>query len=219
MASAYMTTPASTSTPGGVVVRTPTITYGIDFKNMPPEIRNRIYRFAFVKADYIGSCSRGVTLAAKEFHAEVTVYRNINFLLSCKLVYDESTDVFYACNGFEFQKVGVLGEFLASIGIENRKKIRKLRLLHFLPLQATWALGAGQTAHKALRYLRSCSELKSLEIYACCRPTGSTRLWLAYPFEDALGFLQSKHGAFKYGDPQAGGDTAAIEGVLLPLQI
>ncbi|KAL9615014.1 MAG: hypothetical protein Q9167_000546 [Letrouitia subvulpina] len=125
-----------------------------DFLSLPPEIRNRVYDFVFVSAHYVGTAYGTLT---RQFYRDAIKWRNLCFVKVCRQIYNESSGIFFARNGFEFSYISTLQHFMRSIGIKNRRLITKLRYCH----------GASRNGRpfKALRYLRSCENLINLEIF------------------------------------------------------
>lgn len=123
-----------------------------DFLSLPPEIRNRVYEFVFVSPHYIGTAYGTLT---RQFYRDAIRWRNLHFLKACRQIYNESSGIFFARNGFEFSYITTLQHFMRSIGIKHRRLITKLRYFH--------SAFRGRP-FKALRYLRSCENLIDLEI-------------------------------------------------------
>ncbi|MCJ1366143.1 hypothetical protein MMC16_005268 [Acarospora aff. strigata] len=149
------------------------------FLKLPPEIRNRIYDLIFVSDQYIGANG---TLT-KTFYHEAAKYRNLAFASACRLIYQESANIFYAKNGFEFFYIRPFLEFLEAIGATLRKLLTKLRYNY-----------SHGTPFVVLRYLKSCTNLRELEVSVRVVMPSRKHSWWAYPLRDAKGFfLGSSH--------------------------
>ena len=157
---------------------------GFNFFQLPPEIRNRIYHLIFVKPGYIGSEG---TLT-KAFYSDAAKWRNLAFTRCCRQVYNESADIFYAKNGFEFFYIRPFLEFIEAIGIKRRMLLTKIKFHH-----------TKGTPFIALRYLKSCKNLKEVGIYARCIKKNTNSCW-EYPMENAKGFFLGSHSSIKYGE-------------------
>lgn len=157
---------------------------GFPFLQLPPEIRNRIYHLVFVKPGYIGSEG---TLT-KAFYHDAAKWRNLAFARSCRQVYNESADIFYARNGFEFFYIRPFLEFIEAIGIKRRKLLTKIRFHH-----------TKGTPFIALRYLKSCNNLEELEVRARCMKK-RTKSWWEYPMKNAKSFFLGSHSSIEFGD-------------------
>ena len=157
---------------------------GFPFLQLPPEIRNRIYHLVFVKPGYIGSEG---TLT-KAFYHDAAEWRNLAFARSCRQVYNESADIFYARNGFEFFYIRPFLEFIEAIGNKRRKLLTKIRFHH-----------TKGTPFIILRYLKSCKNLEELEVHARCVKK-KTNSWWEYPMKDAKGFFLGSHSRIEFGE-------------------
>ena len=157
---------------------------GFPFLQLPPEIRNRIYHLIFVKPGYIGS--EGTLTRA--FYSDAAKWRNLAFASSCRQVYIESADIFYARNGFEFFYIRPFLEFLEAIGYKRRKLLTKIKFHH-----------TKGTPFIVLRYLKSCKNLEELEIYAKCFKK-TTKSWWEYQMKNAKRFFLDSHSSIEFGE-------------------
>ena len=166
----------------------------IDFLKFPPEIRNNIYDIIFVKPTYIGFKAAGVAVQTNTFYKDAAKWRNMAFAISCRQVYDESANIFYANNGFEFFYIRPLHEFLEAIGITKRLLITKLRV-HIISESRK-----GRAAFLALRYLGSCQALQSLEIFGRYLDNGLFS-W-EFPLKNAKNFFIDGYDEVEFGEAQ-----------------
>jgi len=155
------------------------------FLKLPAEIRNRIYDLVFVSDDYIGA---NATLT-KAFYHEAAKYRNLAFASACRQIYQESANIFYAKNGFEFFYIRPFLEFLEAIGVKRRMLLTKLKYNY-----------SNGTPFVVLRYLKSCKNLAGLEISARVVMTNRKTSWWAYPLKDAKGFFLGSNSVIEFGD-------------------
>lgn len=144
---------------------------GLPFLKFPPEIRNRVYEFLFVSPIYIGS--EGAS--TKSFYKDASRWRNLTFAKSCRQMYNESGDIFYAKNGFEFFYIRPFLEFMEAIGIQRRRILTKLK----------YHCSNGRP-FIALRYVRSCTSLRELEVSARVVMKNKKNSWWSYPVENPL---------------------------------
>ena len=154
-----------------------------DFQGLPPEVQNLVYHHAFVKkGSYIGSSKQGRMTNTVGFRNEARRYRNMNFIKSCRKVYNEASQIFYAENGFEFCNINILAEFLEAIGAAHRALITKLRV-HYSSSVSPYV------AFRKLRYLLSCLAVHSLELNARFMPVKHPGLWCSFPVMNAHGIF------------------------------
>ncbi len=147
------------------------------FQKLPPELRNRVYRYVFVSDDYIGTVDR----TRPEFLRAARSFLNLNFLLSCSQVRSEASGIFYAENGFEFFYAISVTRFLQGIGKQNRELITKLRYNH----------RHGVNVQRGLKMISDCLNLRQFEIRllpANQLPTG--HLWDAPRIANGLEVLR-----------------------------
>lgn len=155
---------------------------GPSFLSLPPEIRNMIYDLVFVSPAYIGT--NGMTNSL--FFKDALKWRNLDFAMSCRQVYIESANVFYAKNGFEFYYIRPFKAFLESIGIERRRLITKLNF-NFLK----------GSPYVVLRYIRSCTNIQQLNIsLRVMHPQG----WWLYPVQNVKEFLFTNFNKLEFGE-------------------
>ena len=161
------------------------------FTDLPPEIRNRIYRFILGPPQDPSICltqildnrpleaqSEGVdidnTFRTKsvipnpkhqdpEWGVTHKVDPNdLSILLASKQIYTEACLFFYATNCFAFTDTGLLYRFLKNIGYTRRQH---LTMIYFL-----WR---GEDAKEAFRLLKTCRQLTSVQFTVpCSHPPG-----------------------------------------------
>jgi hypothetical protein len=120
------------------------------FLQLPNEVRNMVYDCLFISPEhYIGRNMTSYIGFLKSFY----VYRNVSFIRTCRQIYQETESMFFACNGFVFHRSSLLQRFLEGIGPKRRRMLTKLRF--------NWEMG---DPYPALRFVRSCTNLRSLEI-------------------------------------------------------
>ena len=137
------------------------------FESLPPEVRNRIYEYVFVKPTNIGErsirdaiqCGTHLFLGDERkctcFYLQATCWRNLSFASTCRLIHYESCEIYFASNGLTFYTVGPALHFLMAIGPRCRKLIRKLEF--HIPANA-------EGIFDVFRYLKSCTGLRELDI-------------------------------------------------------
>jgi hypothetical protein len=126
--------------------------YIIRFFDFPPEIRTMIYNLIFVSAEPIGS-NPSHTFGAKFPYREAAKWRNLVFAMSCRQIFDEASNIFFANNCFEFFQVYQVVSFLKKIGIEGRQQVRKLKLNY-----------RDSDPKKAFKSIRMCPNITNLDI-------------------------------------------------------
>ena len=150
-----------------------------DFLGLPGEVQTIVYHHAFVKeGSYIGVGRPGKVMNSTGFKNEARRFRNLNFLLTCRKVYNEASHIFYADNGFEFYNINVLAEFLEAIGAAHRSLITRVRI-HYSTQHAQWQ------AFKKFRYLLSCISVQSLDLDARFTPVDHRDVWCSIPIINA----------------------------------
>lgn len=98
---------------------------GFTFLELPPEIRNMIYEYTFVSPQYIGyHCT-----LSKGFYQDLSKWRNLAFARTCRQIYQESSLIFFAKNGFEFACQRSAVGFLKAIKHERRLLLTKIRFV------------------------------------------------------------------------------------------
>lgn len=190
LSTATSLTPASdSSTPGSAITGSAipeADTRGVfPFLKLPPEIRNRIYDLIFVSDKYIGANGH----QTKAFYRDAAKHRHLAFARACRQIYQESANIFYAKNGFEFFYTRPFLEFLEGIGADRRKLLTKLRYNY-----------SSGTPFVVLRYLKSCTNLQVLEVFVHVVMPGRKNSWWAYPLEDAKSFFLGSSKLVKFGD-------------------
>ena len=142
-----------------------------DFLGLPGELQTMVYHHAFIKEErYIGAAKPGKVMVSTGFKNEARKFRNLNFVLSCRKVYNEARNMFYTHNGFEFYNLNLLADFLEAIGAAHRALIRKVNISYGTNLTQPQAF-------KKLRYLLSCISTQSLELEARFLPVDYEHSW------------------------------------------
>ncbi|KAI9697038.1 MAG: hypothetical protein M1836_004999 [Candelina mexicana] len=153
------------------------------FQKLPPELRNRIYRYVFVSDENIGARD----LDRKAFLRAAQSFLNLNFLLSCRQIHQEAAHIFYAENGFEFVNANTILQFLQRMGKHNRKLLTKLRYNHGAIVETLTPL---------IKLILDCSNLKELDIRMIVWDrTYHPRSWHATPVLNALDVLRGSRKA------------------------
>ncbi|MCJ1465924.1 hypothetical protein MMC07_004543 [Pseudocyphellaria aurata] len=169
---------------------------GPSFLSLPPEIRNMIYDLVFVSPDYIGT--HGMTNSL--FFNDVVKWRNLDFAMSCRQIYAESANVFYAKNGFEFYYIRPFKAFMEQIGVERRRLITKLNY--------NFVKGS---PFIVLRYLRSCTNLQQLNISLRVLKTGCQDQGWLYPVRNVKNFIFTDYPKLEFGDARGFGEAHESE--------
>ena len=164
---------------------------GPTFLDLPLELRTRVYEFVFVSAKYIGS--EGTQ--TKAFKKDLYKWRNFAFARSCRLIYEESTRVFFSKNGFMFFFHRPALEFLEEIGPARRKLLTKLRFTfnHAQPFVA-------------LRYIKSCTSLKELKVVSRVNVEGHRAAWWIVTLKNAKEFFLTEYDKIEFDKPYYYGD-------------
>ena len=182
--------------------------YKIDFMEFPPEIRNEIYGLVFVKPTYIGSASGSHVYRTQDFHKDARAWRNLGFVMSCRSIYQESANIFYIKNGFEFYYNRPFLEFLQALGVQRRALLTKLRY-HQLENGRPFIV---------CRYLKSCTGLKDLEIFVRFITQKRASYCWEYPLKDPKEFFLGNKTTIEFeapltlGNPQSGFGPPIIYG-------
>ena len=170
---------------------------GLEFLSFPREIRNIVYGFVFVKPTFIGSESRFTT----SFYRDAIAWRNLAFAGSCRQIWNESLRVYLVQNGFEFYYIRPFLEFLEKIGIRGRPLLKRLR----------WHHHKHSRPFIVLRYLRSCTTLATLAVFARVTVEKRKNFWWGVPLLNAKAFFLSNHHKIRFGPAQAFGKGAMVD--------
>jgi hypothetical protein len=120
---------------------------------LPIEIRLRIY--AALDEGFIGYNARMKTGAFLENYRR---YKDSYINLVCRQIYNEAQP-FLAAKGFQLYYLATMQNFISGMGIKKRQCLTRLKLVF-----------AGGSPFRVLRYMRSCTSLKVLEIDAVLDP-------------------------------------------------
>lgn len=167
---------------------------GLEFLSFPRQIRDTVYGFIFVKPTFIGY----ETKFTKPFYKDAITWRNLAFAGSCRRIWNESLRVYLNRNGFEFYYIRPFLEFLEKIGIRGRRLLTKLRWHHHKRSQP----------FIVLRYLRSCTALKTLAVFARVTVEKRKNFWWGVPLLNAKAFFLSNHSKIRFGIAQGFGKGA-----------
>jgi len=174
--------------------------HGTNFLDLPLELRVKIYELVFVSPKYIGS--KGTQ--TKAFKRDLYKWRNFAFARSCRLIYEESSRVFFSKNGFTFFFHRPALEFMEAIGPTRRKLLTKLRFTFNRTVP-----------HLALRYVRSCVNLKELEVVSRINVEGNPDAWWIITFKNPKDFFLTEYEKFEFEKPYFYGERKRIDGVTL----
>ena len=169
---------------------------GLTFLSFPRVIRDNIYSKIFIKSTFIGS----QTKFTKPFYKDAIAWRNLAFAGSCRQVWNESLRVYLVGNGFEFFYIRPFLEFLEKIGICGRRLLQHIR----------WNHHARSRPFIVLRYLRSCRNLLTLQVFARVTTKDRKRFWWGVPLLNAKSFFLSKHARIEFGAAQGFGKGADV---------
>ena len=148
---------------------------GFPFMRLPPELRHMIYELIFVCPANIGSEGN----LTRSFWRHVKTWRNLSFARSCREIWSECGHLFLSRNRFEFYCIRSFLEFLEAIGNKGRQLLTKVRYFY-----------SKGRPFIVLRYLRSLSNIRELEVYArICKPKCSGSWWL-FPIIDMKNVLK-----------------------------
>lgn len=171
--------------------------HGTNFLDLPLELRVKVYELVFVSPKYIGS--EGTQ--TKAFKRDLYKWRNFAFARSCRLIYEESTRVFFSKNGFMFFFHRPALEFMEAIGPTRRKLLTKLKFTFNRTVP-----------HLALRYARSCINLKELEVVSRINVEGNPDAWWIMTFKNAKDFFLTEYEKVEFQKPYFYGERKRIDG-------
>ena len=160
------------------------------------EIRNQIYSQVFVKPTYIGAIEnrKGSAPRSKEFCAQYADWRKSSFAVSCRQVYHESSNIFFAQNGFEFSYARPALDFLMSIGARRRAMITKLK----------YHQNEAGRCFDVCRFFKSCTGLHELHVsWRVESRVAGIHVWWDFPVQKPLQFFLGKPTNLRIGKPQA----------------
>ena len=170
---------------------------GIDFLSFPRKVRDNIYSFISTKPSFIG-CDTKFT---KPFYRDAIAWRNLDFAGSCRQIWNESLRVYLANNGFEFYYIRPFLEFLEKIGIRGRRLLTNIR----------WHHHKKSRPFIVLRYLRSCTALQTLRVFARVTVKERKKFWWGVPLLNAKDFFLTKHSKIEFGTAQGFGKGAEVD--------
>lgn len=126
--------------------------HGLNFLGFPREIRDNIYSQLCVKPTFIGADSK----FTKPFWRDAMKWRHLDFAIACRKIWEESFHIYLEENSFELFYIRPFLEFVEKIGIRGRRLLREIR----------WHHHARSRPFIVLRYLRSCIQLRTLDVFA-----------------------------------------------------
>ena len=159
---------------------------GIDFLGFPREIRDEIYSHIFVKATRIGAESK----FTKPFWRDAIRWRNHSLAGTCRQIWNESLVVYLLRNGFEFYYIRPFLEFLEKIGIRGRRLLTDVQWYHH----------ARSRPFIVIRLLRSCTNLRNLDVSARVRVKERPGFQYRVPFLHARRFFLANYSRISFGD-------------------
>ena len=159
---------------------------GIDFFGFPREIRDEIYSHVFVKPIRIGAESK----FTKPFWRDAIRWRNHSLAGTCRQIWNESLVVYLLRNGFEFYYIRPFLEFLEKIGIRGRRLLTDVR----------WCHHARSMPFIAIRLLRSCTNLRNLEVFARFRVKERPGFQYRVPLLHARRFFLAGYSRISFGE-------------------
>lgn len=159
---------------------------GIDFFGFPREIRDEIYSHIFVKPTAIGAGGK----FTKPFWRDAITWRNHNLAGTCRQIWNESLGVYLRQNRFEFYFIRPFLEFLEKIGIRGRRLLTNVR----------WSHHARSRPFIVIRLLRSCTNLRNLEVYARIGVKERPGFQYRVPLLDARRFFLTDYSRISFGD-------------------
>ena len=159
---------------------------GLDFFGFPREIRDEIYSHIFVKPSAIGAESK----FTKPFWRDAIKWRNHNLAGTCRQIWNESLRVYLRQNAFEFYFIRPFLEFLEKIGIRGRRLLTNVR----------WSHHARSMPFIAIRLLRSCTNLRNLEVFARLRVKERPGFLYRVPLLHAKRFFLTTYKRISFGN-------------------
>lgn len=179
--------------------------HGIEFLSFPREIRDNIYAQICVKPNRIGAGSR----CTKPFWRDAIAWRNPDFAGTCRTIWNESLRVYLRENGFEFFYIRPFLEFVEKIGIRGRRLLTDVR----------WHHHARSNPFIVARYLRSCTNLRTLEIFARVRVKGRKYFWYGVPLRHARRFFLDNYTTIGFGQEELFGKSKEGDEVIPDLRL
>ena len=158
------------------------------FLKLPAEIRNMVYDLVFVSPAYIGATQGTLT---KDFDKDATKWRKLAFAKTCRQVYEESANIFFAKNGFEFSYQNSCTKFLHVIGQDRRQLITKIRYISLVP---GWP-------YNPLLLIRDCKNLEVLEIQIKIRSYATKLAWWIQSVQNPKELVFTDHSMIEWEEP------------------
>ena len=159
---------------------------GLNFLDLPREIRDNIYSKLCVKPTRIGAESKFTV----PFWKDAITWRHTEFAVSCHQIWRESFQIYLEQNGFEFYFIRPFLEFIEKIGIKGRQVLRDVR----------WHNHARSMPFIVIRYLRSCTRLHTLDVFVRVTVKGRPGFWYGVPLLNAKKFFLEDYNKIQFGE-------------------
>jgi len=142
--------------------------------DLPPEIHNRIYRFALVQPSRLKPNVHELLEIAEKHENSQDPYGSettLSLARTCNQIHGEAIAVYYGENRFDFKDTYTLYVFLYMIGSDRRRCIRDVAFFF-----------RGVRRNEAFQLLSECERLLQLSITVGRETTRSTQrnLWAAH---------------------------------------
>lgn len=124
--------------------------------DLPPEIRNQIYRLVLVQVVSFKPNVRRLFSIAEEHEKTLEPYdteTTVSLARTCRQIHDEAIAVYYGGNSFEFENTYDLYVFLYMISWERRRCIEAISFFY-----------QGVCPREAFELLSDCTRLRQLDI-------------------------------------------------------
>ncbi|KAH9826220.1 hypothetical protein Tdes44962_MAKER03603 [Teratosphaeria destructans] len=139
-------------------------TQAFRFLDLPPELRNRIYEFAFTAPIIRRECSPDTVCLPCQLHRAARVANSGLARVSAQL-HAETALVPYAVNTFSVHNLYYLQTFLELIGERGRKHLRSLAFQWRVPQDEAYSLRMVTSHWRAYRLLLDCTALTTLDVH------------------------------------------------------
>ena len=178
---------------------------GLDFFGFPREIRDEIYSHIFVKPIAIGAESK----FTKPFWRDAIKWRNHSLAGTRRQIWNEPLRVYLRENGFEFYFIRPFLEFLEKIGIRGRRLLTDVK----------WCHHARSMPFIAIRLLRSCTNLRNLEVSVRVRVKEHPGFQYKLPLIHARRFFLANYSRISFGDATSFGKFGHAEEAIPDLRL
>ena len=177
---------------------------GLDFFGFPREIRDEIYSQIFVKPTAIGAESK----FTRSFWRDAIKWRNHSLAGTCRQIWNESLVIYLLRNGFMFYFIRPFLEFLEKIGIRGRRLLTDVR----------WCHHARSMPFIVIRLLRSCTNLRNLEVFARIRVKERPGFQYKVPLLHAKRFFLTTYKNISFGNATVFGKVMGTDGAMPDLR-